>query len=224
MLPTDRRRPAGAAQTLIEVTVAMAREGRPLMTRILPTDAPAEIWTHYPEDDAVDAITGARWYYHCHPPGERAADEHGHFHLFLDRSDFSRRTKASARPRGRASLRADVVHVAALSVNMDGLPTRLFTTNRWVTDEWLYPAADIAKRLSRYSLSAAPGDPVVNRWLTAAVALFTPEIVQALALRDTALALARVRDPDGDIFEDRELEILSTLDLDLDGAASEALG
>ena len=194
------------------------------MTRILPAEGPAEIWAHYPPDDAVDAVTGARWYYHCHPPGERAADEHGHFHLFLDRSDFNRKTKAFARPRGRASLRADVVHIAALTVNMDGLPTRLFTTNRWVTDEWLFPAADITQRLSRYSLARAPGDPVVNSWLTAAVALFTPEIQQALALRDTALKLAQANGGTGDIFEDRDLEVLSSLDLDLDAAASEALG
>ncbi len=200
----------------------MAKSGRPLMTRVLPQDEPARVWEHYPPDDAVDRTTGARWYYHAHPPGEREAGEHGHFHLFLDKRAFGRTARPLARPSGRSPLRADVVHIAALSVNVAGLPTRLFTTNRWVTDEWLLPASAIMARLPRFSLSAAPGDPLVNAWLTAAVSLFRPEIRCALDDRDVALAAAAV-DHAGDLFEARDIEILSSVDLNLDEAATEAL-
>lgn len=82
---TERR--AEAAAELITATVAMAASGIPLMLRVVP-DSNYRVWDHYPPDDAVDAKTGARWFYHAHPPEERDAGEHGHFHLFLDRDTF----------------------------------------------------------------------------------------------------------------------------------------
>ncbi len=200
----------------------MARDGRPLMQRVLPADAPPVVWDHYPEDDAVDRTSGARWYYHAHPPGERGPGEHGHFHLFLDKRRLSRADRAWGKPPGRSRLRANVTHVAALSVDPAGLPTRIFATNRWVTDEWLYPAAAIMRRLDLYTLDDAPGDPLVNTWLAAAVGLFGPEIHAVLEARDAALSAAISASPDA--LEDRDLDVLAFADLDLDAAASEALG
>lgn len=204
---TARR--AQAAADLIAATIAMAQSGLPLMRRVLPP-GDSLVWDHYPPDDAVDAHTGARWFYHAHPPEEREGGEHGHFHLFLDRDDFDG-LPALAGPLNPAAPDAGVVHIAALSIDLAGLPTRLFSVNRWVTDEWLHPAPAILDRLDRFDLSAAAaGDPLVNRWLTAAVAAFAPEIEQILTERDRAFKGAAAP-----FFEDRGAEVLSTIAVDL---------
>ncbi len=196
-----------AAEALIASTVAMAQSGKPLMTRVVPPDD-YRVWDHYPPNDAVDRVTRARWFYHAHPPEERGEDEHGHFHLFLEKSMF-RGIKPLATPVTDDG--APVVHIAALAVDAMGIPHRLFTVNRWVTDEYLFDADSISARLKRFDLTgAAGGDAEVNRWLTAAVAAFEPEITAILARRDRAIE----RDRD-DFYEDRATEILSVIDVDL---------
>ena len=76
-----------AALTVIETITAMAQDGVPMMLRVLPA-ADVRFWEHYPENDARDARTRSRWYYHVHAPGERDPGEHGHFHLFLHRTQL----------------------------------------------------------------------------------------------------------------------------------------
>jgi len=163
----------------------------------------------------IDAATGARWFYHAHPPEERDAGEHGHFHLFLDRTAFPP-LSALAAPQAPTPGDAEVVHILALSIDLQGLPTRLFSVNRWVTDEWLHAAPMILERLHLFDVTTAgAGDPLVNRWLTAALAAFAPEVEGALAQRDAAIAGARPT-----FFEDRALEILSEAPVDLQLAAT----
>ena len=104
-----------------------------------------------------------------------------------------------------------MVHIAALSISPAGLPLSLFTVNRWVTNEWLYPHGEIMSALAGFDLADAPGDPLVNRWLTAMVHLCAPLIDSLLAERDAALAAA------GWDGENCALEILSTTTVDLQG-------
>lgn len=203
---TERR--AAAAAELIAATVEMAGSGRPLMRRVVPDDG-HQVWEHYPPDDAVDRTTRSRWFYHAHPPEERGKGEHGHFHLFLDREAFGRAPHLAG-PVAPRDGDATVVHVAALSIDLAGLPTSLFTVNRWVTDEWLFPAGDVLDRLTGFDLSDANGDPLVNCWLTAAVATFAPEIAAILRERDRVIG-----DAPPAFFEDRNAEILSLVEIDL---------
>ena len=206
---TGAERRAAAAAELIATTVAMAEGGMPLMRRVVPEND-HRVWAHYPPNDAVDSATEARWFYHAHPPEEREAGEHGHFHLFLDRDAFGG-VEAIAGPLDPQTGDARVVHIAALSIDLVGLPTTLFSVNRWVTDEWLHAAPYILDRLHMFDLStASSGDELVNRWLTAAVATFAPEIESVLTSRDHAIAGARPG-----FFENRSAEILSSIDIDL---------
>lgn len=212
--------PREAAQELLDATTAMYHGGAPLMRRIILADEAVRLWDHYPdpEQDIVCAKTGSRYFYHVHPPGERAGDEHGHFHLFLPRTSMADPSAAKLAPPGREHSDADVVHIVALSVNPTGLPIALFTVNRWVTDEWLFPAPAIISALDRFALQQTRGDALVDRWLTAAVYLCRPLIVDVLLARDNALAAA---DWAG---EDRALEVLSTVDLDLSALLDKLLG
>ncbi|WP_294138476.1 hypothetical protein [Sphingomonas sp.] len=205
---TGHARRAQAADALIAATVEMADTPRPLMRRVVPDDG-LHIWDHYPPDDAIDRTTKSRWFYHAHPPEERREGEHGHFHIFLDRKTFAGIAPVAG-PLSPKKSDARVVHIAALTIDLAGLPTGLFTVNRWVTDEWLFDADAILDRLPRFDLSKANGDRLVSRWLTAAVATFAPEIEQILRARDVA-----IKDEPPSFFEDRSAEILSSVDLDL---------
>jgi len=200
--------PHEAAGALAQATLSMHLSGVPLMRRLLPADAPMRLWDHYPADDIVCPVSGARYFYHAHPPEERGAEEHGHFHLFLPVRAMAAPALPLIAP-DRPAQPGDWVHIAALAVSDAGLPSALFTVNRWVTDEWLYPAHSIISAMDRFDLRRAPGDALVNAWLTAAVALCSPLIAVLLAERDRVLL---AHDPLG---EDRAYEVISRAPVDL---------
>lgn len=210
---------AAAAQRVVECVATMADEGRPLMLRILPGDD-LHWWTHYPQGDAKDALTGCRWYYHIHAPGDRDPAEHGHFHLFLDRSFFDEE-RPLAGPTGKRKGRPDVVHVAGLAIDFRGIPVRWFATNRWVTDEWLYPAEAIIARLDAFDVDATPEDLVVNQFLTAMTQLYADDLADLLVERDRRLRELGLTRGDTRICE-AENDVLAMTDIDLDDKVDRA--
>lgn len=205
-----------SAEALIEATLAMHGAGKPLMRLVLPEGGEPEQWAHYPPDDAISPASRSRYFYHCHPPEERGDGEHGHFHLFLPLSLFAEEDVRCA-PTDDDDDRAEVVHIAALSVDMQGVPLRLFTTNRWVTDEWLYPADAIAAVINHFDLEGADGDPHVNQWLSAFVALARDLIIDLLHQRDAVLEAKNWPS------EDHAVEITSCVPLDLQALLDQAL-
>lgn len=201
-LPSDREE---AIAELLALSAAMAREGRRLIERVLPSPpATYTQWTHYPEGDAIAPDSKARWFYHAHPPEQRGTREHGHFHLFLPLSAFAGE-HALATPTKESS--AKVVHVAALCFDVDGLPTHWIATNHWVTEEYLHPAEAIIARLDQLDLSRAGEEQDladIGRWLTLALLACRADIEALLRRRDEALAEAD--------FRDKTAEILATTD------------
>lgn len=212
--------PIEAAPVVVETITAMAREGRPLMLRVLPGEG-AHFWEHYPDDDARDSRTRSRWYYHVHAPGERDPAEHGHFHLFLHRSQIDPAATPLAIPAEGENAPAHVVHIAGLSIDRSGIPMSWFATNRWVTDEFLYPAETVISHLDRYDVDNTPEDPLVNRFLTAMVALYRDELADLLHERDSKLA-AIVRERGSSAYEAGD-DLLATRAIDLD-AKIDSLG
>lgn len=209
-----------AARIVVETITQMAAEGMPLMQRILP-QGDIHWWAHYPEDDARDQVTQSRYYYHVHEPGDRDPNEHGHVHLFLHRTQIGKAAIPIARPAEDDKAPALVAHIAGLSIDHRGIPIAWFTTNRWVTDEFLYPAATLAAHLDRYNVDNAGEDPLVDRFLTAMVALYREELGALLAARDDRLAQIGAAADSPNLFEAGN-DILSTMPIDLD-AKVEAL-
>lgn len=212
---------AEAVHAIVDSILAMAKAGRPLMQRVLP-DGAVHWWTHYPDDDARDERTRSRWYYHVHPPGVRDDAEHGHFHLFLHRTQLDDGFVPLASPADGDEAPAQVIHIAGLSVDRQGIPTSWFATNRWVTDEFLYSADVLASHLGRYDVDRTPEDVIVNRFLTAMVALYHDEIADLLRARDAKLAEIGAGPDKPELFEAGEA-VLAVQLIDLD-AKIESLG
>lgn len=209
-----------AALTVIETITAMAREGRPMMVRVLP-EGEVRFWEHYPDDDARDARTRSRWYYHVHTPGDRDPAEHGHFHLFLHRTQLDDSAGFVAAPEAGEDAPAHVTHIAGLSINHAGIPISWFATNRWVTDEFVYPADTMIAHLDRYDVDETAEDPLVNRLLTAMVALYRDELAELLRMRDAVIA--EHLEAEGPSAREAGHDVLASIPIDLD-AKIESLG
>lgn len=210
-----------AATTVIETISLMAAEKRPLMLRVLP-EKDVRFWNHYPPKDARDAHCLSRWYYHVHKPGDRHEDEHGHFHLFLHRTQMDEGAAPIAIPKEGEDAKAKVVHLAALSIDNSGIPREWFTTNRWVTNEFMYDAETLIKHLDRYNVDATKEDDAVNRFLTAMVALYRDELASMLRERDRKLDALGALDGAPEKLE-KGNDVLSRVPIDLD-AKIEPLG
>jgi len=59
---------------------------------------------------------------------------------------------------------------------------------------------------------AQPSWPV-NRWVSGMMVLFRPQIEKLIRERDQAVADWKEKHPDRDVYEDRELEVTSTLNV-----------
>lgn len=169
----------------------LAKSGLSVLTATLPASAAPSHWTHYPEGDVHDPDTGAHWYYHSHGkplrastgvgdtaaaagapaaiarehgslPGEEGVfpGEHGHFHCFVC-------------PSGKGG---PIHHLVALSVNNLGQLLGFFTVGRHVVNDVDIPAPERVALIERFDVQLARPDYLVNRWLTAVVALFQNEI------------------------------------------------
>lgn len=174
-------------------------------------------WQHYPKGDVFDGETNAQFYYHAHPAGERKP-EHGHFHTFLRPRGMPSGIKPADVPHEDAPKGANdkLSHLIAISMDRPGYPVRLFTTNRWVTGEVWYRAADVQAMLDRFVIDHARPSWPVNRWITAMVQLFLPQIEWLLDRRDAAVQDWQAANADADVFEDRALEVTSDLEISVE--------
>lgn len=170
---------------------------------------------HYPQGDVYDSESHAQYYYHAHRP---ESGEHGHFHTFLRAKGMRRSVKPvpysgdAKRPKGKDALS----HIVAVSMDRPGMPIALFTTNRWVTGETFYAAEDVIAMIDRFSIEQSYPCLATNRTVSSIVHLFRPQIAALLMQRDKTLRAWADLHPDRDIYEDRELEITSIVDINID--------
>ncbi|MEM6586068.1 MAG: hypothetical protein AAF692_09960 [Pseudomonadota bacterium] len=207
--------PETAALTVIETITAMAADQQPLMLRVIPEDG-ATFWTHYPKGDARSASCKARWYYHVHAAGSRDEDEHGHFHLFLHRTQLPEGLEPKVWPPQGEDAKAHVTHLIGLSIDVNGIPRAWFATNRFVTNEFLYPADVMIEHLPDFNVDDTKEDDLVNRFVTAMVALYREEIADLLRRRDQ-MQDQLVSDLGDKAYEkDSGVEVLAQIPIDLD--------
>ena len=181
-----------AGRELAAAERALERQGFNVVGRLLRDEGTFYEWDHYPAGDVYDPHHGAQYFYHAHAAAQRAAEEHGHFHTFI-------------RPGAKDRLH----HLVAIAVDHRSQPIRLFTVNRWVTeDDWL-AAGPTVGLLDRFVLDGAEPSRWVNRWLAALVRMFRPEIEALLHQRDAAIAAWQSRHAGEDPLAARDIEIMS---------------
>jgi hypothetical protein len=174
----------------MQATRALAVERKSVLQELIGEQT-VRVWDHLPADDAYDAGSGYRWFYHCHRREARTSGEHGHFHLF------------SCPQPGEG-----VTHLIAISVSDRGLPLGLFTTNRWVTDERWQVASRVLGLIARFRVSSPAILRRVHEWLRGCVRAFAPQIRALVEQRDARLATLR-RSMGSDVLEDRRVAVLS---------------
>ena len=118
----------------------------------------------------------------------------------------------------------ELTHLVGISMNRQGFPIRLFTTNRWVTGETWYTCDDVLSILDVFEMDHAYPSWPVNIWITAMLRLFRPQITQLMIKRDEAVAAWIEDKPDENPYEDRKLEITSFLDISVDEQIAEVAG
>ena len=205
-----------AARDLFDVLEVFASEGRHPVRDVTTSSDTFACWEHYPPADIEDAGTGCAWYYHAHEPSQvRPWDEHGHFHCFMYTERLGRSARPIALPENPDFRKGGLVHLAAVSFDSNGAPMRLFIPNRWVTDEWLYPARDVIALIDRFCIISDKRYELTNRFLCAILRLFYPQIASALHKRDQIIANSSKGDPRR-FTEDRSVEVVSSIAFDLD--------
>jgi len=212
--------PEAAALTVIETITAMAAEQKPLMLRVIPEEG-ATFWTHYPKNDARSASCKARWYYHVHAAGDRDEGEHGHFHLFLHRTQLPDGLEPKVWPPQGEEAKAHVTHLIGLSIATNGIPRAWFATNRFVTNEFLYPADVMIDHMPGFNVDDTKEDDLVNRFVTAMVALYREEIAELLQKRDARHAELVAEHGEEVAYEKASGEdVLAQIPIDLDAKIS----
>jgi hypothetical protein len=187
--------PAEAAQSIYQCLLEMGEAGSNPVLEVLPADGRVVEARHYPDPWMEFAGAPLRAYYHCHLQPTRIAGEHGHFHLFLQ-VDEERWT-----------------HLGALSMDRQGQPRALFSTNRWVTDEhWLETEA-----MARLALPEPPAKGLsrLETWLFAILHLLYPRFLALWEIRDACLSEIIESAGDGSMLENREYYVLGQLPVDL---------
>ena len=116
----------------------------------------------------------------------------------------------------KASRHDLVCHLIAVSMDKAGWPIGLFTTNRWVTGETWYAAHDVCSMLEGFDMRMAKPTWPVNRWLSAMLRLFQPQIVDLVIERDERILAWKMQHPDVNVYEDRRLEVTSQLTIDVE--------
>lgn len=213
----ELERLAEAGAEVVECIRVLEKSGSNLVAEVL-RDREFVEYDHYPPDDVFDTETHAQYYFHAHPQTRGAWNDYGHFHTFLRVAGMPAGVQpfeAQSSPETAAGSN-DLCHLIAISMNREGRPVRLFTTNRWVTAETWYRADDVIAMLDKFVVDLSRPSWPLNRWISAMLVLYRSDIEDLIHQRDATIACWLHEHGDGDVFEDRALEVTSGRAIDLD--------
>ncbi len=153
-----------------------------------------EPWTLYPDEYGIfDRKRHSQFYYHAHAGADH---EEGHFHTVRLFSDHT-------------------VHLVAISMTPTGWPQALFTLNLWAIGDRDASPEDLIRYTRQFRVESRKGDPRLVGFVNLMFRAFWAEI--AALQEDKAEAIARYRAAHGgaDPFEDRSVEILSRVEIEV---------
>jgi hypothetical protein len=203
-----------AAAEAVGAAAALAASGKNPVTEVIGQAETVDEWAHFPPGEAIDPDTHSQYYYHAHAAAERADGEHGHFHTFVRPDKLFPELKPTPRA-GNGEMQPDsVTHLVGLSTDASGNLVGLFTTNRWVTDEIWYDADTVLRMLERFDMVADKPSRTLNRWVSAMLRAFRPQIEHLIRDRDLTIARWQDAHPGQDVLEDRALQVISEVPVD----------
>lgn len=197
-----------AGGKVLESVRVLSNTGDNIVGELLSGSATFYEWNHYPDGDVFDPRSNAQYYYHAHPKDERPG-EHGHFHTFLRPKGMPPGIEPAAVPDYKAPEGENdaLSHLVAISCDKQGDPIKLFTTNRWVTGEVWYRAADVVRMLSYFRIDHVRPSWAVNIWITGMITLFRPQIRALVQQRDRVVDSWAAENDSNNVYEDRALEV-----------------
>jgi len=203
---------AKAADEVDECVTSARKNGRNMVHEITDGGKGIRTKTNYPSKGVTDFDRGSHFYFHIHRDSTK---EYGHFHTFsypleFNKSKIKKQRKLSASKSIREKKHA---HLVAISVDKYAAPVNLFTTNRWVTKEVLYPEERVVELLDQFSFGEESTVTNLQRWTSALLILFRPQIIWLISQRDAKLEAWAEEHPESDVTEDKALEILVDIDV-----------
>jgi hypothetical protein len=213
----ELERMAAAADEILECYRVLQKTDDNIVGEVLRGHGTFYEWDHYPPGDVYDHETHSQYYYHTHPV-ELRGGEHGHFHTFLRPKGMPKGVRPADLPdyEPPKDENDDLSHLVAISMDRAGYPTRLFTTNRWVTGEAWYDAEGVIRMLDRFEIDHARPSWPTNRWVTGMIRLFRPQIAALIHERDQGVARWAAQHPGENVYEDRRFEIASMTEISVE--------
>ncbi len=104
-------------------------------------------------------------------------------------------------------------HLAAIVTTGKGEPKSLFTINHWSAHDARYSTGDMVKILDRFDVSHAVPSYPLNRWVSALMRFFRPQLIQLFKDREVTLAEFAQAMPDIPAMENEDLEVTSKVDI-----------
>jgi len=204
---------AVAGTEIVECDRVLARTGDNVVGEALRGAGVFYEYDHYPAGDVYDAGSHAQYYYHSHRKGE-----HGHFHTYLRPKGMPSWVRPAPVPdfTPPKSDNDALSHIVAISMDARGFPIGLFTTNRWICGDTWYRGEDVAAMIGRFRIDHAQPSWPLNLWITAMLRLFQPQIIELLRQRDETVAAWQRKNPERNVYEDRDLDITSQCPVSVD--------
>jgi hypothetical protein len=189
-----------AVQELATLLAGLERAGTSVLI-LARQKRPQEPWTLYPDDYGIfDRKRHSQFYYHAHAGTDHEA---GHFHTVRL---FPHHT----------------VHLVAISMTESGWPRALFTLNLWSIGDVYASPEDLARYARQYRVESRTGDPRLVRFINLMFRAFRPEIEALQDAKERVIQAYRAAHAGADLFEDRSVEILSQVEIDIPGVVDVA--
>lgn len=205
-----------AEQVLITQHQMLTKTGKNILHHTLQKKRKHIRFNHYPKGDRIDFKTGGQYFYHCHRENEES-EEHGHFHCYLRQKSIPKHMKPTPLADWDKNQDSPMAHLIAIAMNRLGQPIRLFTVNRWVTSETWFDAKHVTNLVKRFkmTLSDDPYWQPLDQWVEGMLHLFAPQIAWLHQERDAKMAQYAQENPTDNIYENRAIEELSEISIDL---------
>jgi hypothetical protein len=182
-----------ALADLARLLADLDREGTSVMA-LARRGQPPEPWTLYPDEYGIfDRKRHSQFYYHAHPGAEH---EDGHFHTVRLFSDHT-------------------VHLVAISMAPTGWPQALFTLNLWAIGDRYAAPTKLNRYTREYGVESRKGDVRLVRFINLMFRAFRPEIEALQVAKGEAIERYRAAHGGVDPFEDRSIEILSRIEIEI---------